>query len=439
MPAKLGIWSPRARNGPHSRGESEMMTKFPLILAAISTLALSACVDPNAPMGTQTRQGATIGGLTGAVLGAATASDGNELRGALIGGALGAGSGAVIGSALDRQAAELRSTLPSYITIANNGEFLVVNMPQDLLFETGQRRPSPRTAAGPAKHRRKHLALSRHADRGDRPYRQHGFGGLQPGPVAAPGLVRRERPSRQRRSVQPAGDVRSWRRAADRLEPDGRRTHSEPPGRDHHSPDPLILPMSFKGGRGHLGPLFHCASGKVVIISDQSLGSTMPFQKVAPEKLSQSVVRQIEELILRGILRPGERLPSERDLCRETGRFAPVSAGGDRENWPRPVFWPAVQDPGSSSLKFWDRPSHPPWCGCLPAMKRPSSTTSPSAATWRGWQPNGLRRLGSETDLRVIDDDLSQDGSRPPEARPDGRGAAGCGISTWRSSRPATT
>jgi outer membrane protein OmpA-like peptidoglycan-associated protein len=113
-----------------------MMTKFPLILAAISTLALSACVDPNAPAGTQTRQGATIGGLVGAVAGAATASDGNELRGAIIGGALGAGSGAVIGSALDRQAAELRATLPSYITIANNGEFLVVNMPQDLLFET---------------------------------------------------------------------------------------------------------------------------------------------------------------------------------------------------------------------------------------------------------------------------------------------------------------
>lgn len=41
----------------------------------------------------------------------------------------------------------------------------------------------------------------------------------------------------------------------------------------------------------------------------------MPFQKVHPEKLSQAVVRQIELLILRGILRPGERLPSERDLA----------------------------------------------------------------------------------------------------------------------------
>jgi len=41
----------------------------------------------------------------------------------------------------------------------------------------------------------------------------------------------------------------------------------------------------------------------------------MPFQPVTPEKLSTSVVRQIEELILRGILRPGERLPPERDLA----------------------------------------------------------------------------------------------------------------------------
>ena len=41
----------------------------------------------------------------------------------------------------------------------------------------------------------------------------------------------------------------------------------------------------------------------------------MPFRPVASEKLSSAVVRQIEELILRGILRPGERLPSERDLA----------------------------------------------------------------------------------------------------------------------------
>ena len=49
----------------------------------------------------------------------------------------------------------------------------------------------------------------------------------------------------------------------------------------------------------------------------------MPFQKVQPEKLSTSVVRQIELLILRGILRPGERLPAERELSERLGVSRP--------------------------------------------------------------------------------------------------------------------
>ncbi len=49
----------------------------------------------------------------------------------------------------------------------------------------------------------------------------------------------------------------------------------------------------------------------------------MPFQKITPEKLSAAVVRQIEMLILRGILRPGERLPSERDLSEQLGVSRP--------------------------------------------------------------------------------------------------------------------
>lgn len=49
----------------------------------------------------------------------------------------------------------------------------------------------------------------------------------------------------------------------------------------------------------------------------------MPFQKIQSEKLSQSVVRQIELLILRGILRPGERLPSERELADKLGVSRP--------------------------------------------------------------------------------------------------------------------
>ncbi|MEO0865788.1 MAG: FCD domain-containing protein, partial [Pseudomonadota bacterium] len=49
----------------------------------------------------------------------------------------------------------------------------------------------------------------------------------------------------------------------------------------------------------------------------------MPFRPVHPEKLSSAVVRQIEQLILRGILRPGERLPPERDLAERMGVSRP--------------------------------------------------------------------------------------------------------------------
>lgn len=49
----------------------------------------------------------------------------------------------------------------------------------------------------------------------------------------------------------------------------------------------------------------------------------MPFQKIESEKLSSAVVRQIELLILRGILRPGERLPSERELSDRLGVSRP--------------------------------------------------------------------------------------------------------------------
>jgi GntR family transcriptional repressor for pyruvate dehydrogenase complex len=49
----------------------------------------------------------------------------------------------------------------------------------------------------------------------------------------------------------------------------------------------------------------------------------MPFQKISSEKLATAVVRQIEQLILRGILRPGDRLPSERELSDRLGVSRP--------------------------------------------------------------------------------------------------------------------
>lgn len=115
------------------------MMKTTLILAAASTLALTACVDPNAypdDPNARTRSGAVLGGLIGAAAGIATAGDGDELKGAIVGGALGAGTGALIGADLDRQAAELRGSLSSNISVTNTGDYLIVNMPQDLLFAT---------------------------------------------------------------------------------------------------------------------------------------------------------------------------------------------------------------------------------------------------------------------------------------------------------------
>jgi len=49
----------------------------------------------------------------------------------------------------------------------------------------------------------------------------------------------------------------------------------------------------------------------------------MPFEPVRQDKLSVGVTRQIEGLILRGILRPGERLPSERELSERMGVSRP--------------------------------------------------------------------------------------------------------------------
>ncbi len=49
----------------------------------------------------------------------------------------------------------------------------------------------------------------------------------------------------------------------------------------------------------------------------------MPFQKINQERVADTVMHQIEQLILRGILRPGERLPSERDLSEKMGVSRP--------------------------------------------------------------------------------------------------------------------
>lgn len=116
-----------------------MSFKTPLLLATLGAFSLSACVDPNAypdDPNARTKNGAIIGGIIGAVAGAKS-SDDDKLSKAVVGGVLGAAVGGAIGASLDQQAAELRSSLGNgAFTVTNYGDYLVVNMPQDVLFAT---------------------------------------------------------------------------------------------------------------------------------------------------------------------------------------------------------------------------------------------------------------------------------------------------------------
>jgi len=128
----------------------------------------------------------------------------------------------------------------------------------------------------------------------------------------------------------------------------------------------------------------------------------MPFLRVTPEKLSQSVVRQIEQLILRGILRPGERLPTERDLAEKLG----VS---------RPSLRDAISDLADRGLLASRAGSGVFVAEVLgsafsPALIDLFSTHEEAVFDYiafrrdmEGMAAERAARLGSETDLRVID------------------------------------
>ena len=117
------------------------ISKCVLTVGLCSALFLGACTgsgtltvqnDPNQ----NTKQGALLGGLIGAGVGA-IANDSNPGLGALAGAAIGAAGGGVIGSQLDKQAAELRQQLANDgITIVNTGDRLIVTVPNDITFDT---------------------------------------------------------------------------------------------------------------------------------------------------------------------------------------------------------------------------------------------------------------------------------------------------------------
>ncbi|PHQ99606.1 MAG: hypothetical protein COB39_02940 [Marinosulfonomonas sp.] len=116
-----------------------MQLRTPIILLVVGSFALSGCLEPGPEPqngNTRTQNGALIGAGLGALLGATRESGSDRFKNAAIGAALGAGAGALIGNAMDKQAADLRGSMGSDVKIVNNGDHLIVTMPQDILFDT---------------------------------------------------------------------------------------------------------------------------------------------------------------------------------------------------------------------------------------------------------------------------------------------------------------
>ncbi len=111
------------------------MMKTSLLISVAGLLALASCApDPNAfpnDPNARARTGAVTGAVIGGIIGAQNSDE--ELAGGIAGAILGGVAGGAIGNALDQQAAELRR-VNSAFTVTNMGDFLVVNMPQDVLF-----------------------------------------------------------------------------------------------------------------------------------------------------------------------------------------------------------------------------------------------------------------------------------------------------------------
>lgn len=128
----------------------------------------------------------------------------------------------------------------------------------------------------------------------------------------------------------------------------------------------------------------------------------MPFQRIQPEKLSHSVVRQIELLLLRGVLRPGERLPAERDLAERLGvsrpslrdALAELQARGLLESRAGAgVFVAELLDSAFSDSLVRLFADHDEALFDYISFRRDMEGMSAERAA----------RLGSDTDLRIID------------------------------------
>lgn len=106
---------------------NKLKMSFLVVLSA--TFIFTGCATWN-----KTQKGAAVGtaagGATGAIIGKAS---GNTALGAIIGAAVGGASGAVIGRQMDKQAEEIKKTVPD-AKVERVGEGIVVEFSSNVLF-----------------------------------------------------------------------------------------------------------------------------------------------------------------------------------------------------------------------------------------------------------------------------------------------------------------
>jgi outer membrane protein OmpA-like peptidoglycan-associated protein len=120
------------------------MKNFNLKVITICCLYVSAAaIFPGCSTFTKTEKGAAIGaaggGIVGAFIGRAT---GNTAIGALVGGAVGGTAGGLIGHKMDKQAAEIKQTVPG-ATVTREGEGIVVKFDSGILFDVDKTNLKP--------------------------------------------------------------------------------------------------------------------------------------------------------------------------------------------------------------------------------------------------------------------------------------------------------
>jgi outer membrane protein OmpA-like peptidoglycan-associated protein len=100
---------------------------------ATFTLLFQSCATT-----TKTQKGTVIGAATGGTLGAIIGRKaGNTAVGAIIGGAIGGTAGALIGRKMDRQAEEIKQSIPN-AEVIREGEGIIVKFDSGILFDVNQ-------------------------------------------------------------------------------------------------------------------------------------------------------------------------------------------------------------------------------------------------------------------------------------------------------------